>query len=169
MSLNVYWQFKGFHFGISDMYLLYFNQINPDHYLFFLCCLAHLLFNSLQCIMLLSSYTDTMFQLFSFSNIPFHLPLRITNIFSLYIYLCINIYTHTHIHINRCIYIRSSIDLYVLIKPWMVSLKCFDTGFHYAAQDSFDLAVLLLKPSECLNYRCASVSSGTTLGIPLAL
>jgi hypothetical protein len=49
---------KGIHFGISHMYILFFNQINSLHYFHFLFHPVRLLFNSFQYIILYSIYTQ---------------------------------------------------------------------------------------------------------------
>jgi hypothetical protein len=65
---------RGFHLGILQVYILYFNQSNLLFQFLFLYCLAPLLFNSCQCISLY--YRHTHHSLFSFPILSSHSPFR---------------------------------------------------------------------------------------------
>jgi hypothetical protein len=113
--LSVYWLFKRFHLGISDIYISCFNQMNLLHYLLFLHHPAPLLFDSLQFIALY--YLHTQMQCVSIFFTLCHslslpclslIPLeRLTNkiLFSLSFSVFVHIYTYNHICIHVYIYL----------------------------------------------------------------
>jgi hypothetical protein len=66
---------RGFHLGISHMYVLYFNQINPNDYLLFLYCFLPYCSTAFRAFHYITfTHTGSVFQYYSLSIITFSSP-----------------------------------------------------------------------------------------------
>jgi hypothetical protein len=109
--LSLFWLFKGFCHGISDLYVLYFNQISSLYYLLFLYCPVPLLLKVYIHCVILYSYRDAMiFSIFhsltsSFLLLSPHSHLRQNWKYNLVIsLLCLYAYEYLYVYIYIYIY-----------------------------------------------------------------